>query len=72
MGLSEVSTAGSPGSHGAEALACRISREMLVEVSRVVKSDAGESLKSDEKEPMLNILLDGGVGQRVREWKWDP
>jgi len=53
-------------------LACRISREMLVEVSRVVKSDAGESLKSDEKEPMLNILLDGGVGQKVREWKWDP
>ena len=68
MGLSEASMAGSPGSHGAEALACRISKEMLVEVSRVLKSEVGESLKSDEKEPMLNILLDGGVGQRIREW----
>ena len=56
-----------PGSHGAEASACSISKEMLVEVSRVVKSEAGESLKSDEKEPMLSILLDGGVGQRVRK-----
>ena len=69
MGLSEVSTAGSPGSHGAEASACPISKEMLVEVSRVVESDAGESIKSDQKEPMPNILLDGGIGKRVSEWK---
>ena len=62
MGLIEVSTAGSPGSHGAEALACPISKEILVEVSRGVKSDAGESLQSDEKEPMLNIF--------ARWWSW--